>query len=439
MLALIGAQPDGARADQLETALKASRASLNRRLRALRQSGRVAVDGRGPATRYRITAPAVVPTRAAAVTGEIVPLSTAAARVRGYLRDPVAVRRPAGYRREFLDRYQPNATWYLPDGLRRKLRELGTTAEGRPAGTYARDILDRLLIDLSWASSHLEGNTYSLLDTKQLIEDGLRAEGKSADEATMILNHKRAIEFLVENAADLGFSRAMVTNLHACLAEGLVRDPAAIGAIRRTLVAIEGTPYVPPQVPQQIEELFEQLIAKATAIEDPFEQAFFAMVQLPYLQPFIDINKRTSRLAANIPLVRHNLVPLSFVDVTERDYVDGVLGVYELTDVALLRDVFEWAYERSATRYLAVRDALGIPDPFRMRYRAELYAAVRALVTGTAKTPAEAVAGQNIPAVDRDALTGLVINELSALHDGNYGRFGLTPRQFQHWKTGTKA
>jgi len=442
LLALIAARPNGAGAGELMRVLpKVSRASLTRGLRELKASGRILVEGRGPATRYRAApgAMAAAPVVSAGATDEVVPLSEAARRARAYLRQPPAARRPTGYRREFLDGYQPNTTGYLPDRLRRKLRALGTTAAGRPAGTYARDILDRLLIDLSWASSRLEGNTYSILDTKRLIEEGVRADGRSADEATMILNHKRAIEFLVDNVAELGFSRTMVTNLHGCLAEGLLKDPAAVGAPRTTLVAIEGTPYVPPQEPQMIEELFGQLIAKAAAIEDPFEQSFFAMVQLPYLQPFLDINKRTSRLAANIPLVRENLVPLSFLDVTGRDYVDGILSVYELTDVALLRDIYEWAYERSATHYRAVKDSLGVPDPFRLRYRNELYAAVRAVVTGAAATPAKAVAAQNIPAVDRDALTGLVINEVHGLHDGNYGRFGLTPRQYQLWKASAGA
>ena len=93
------------------------------------------------------------------------------------------------------------------------------------------------------------------------------------------------------------------------------------------------------------------------------------MVHLPYLQPFDDVNKRTSRLSANIPLIRENLSPLSFVDVPEQAYIDGLLGVYELNQIELLRDVFVWAYERSCARYSAVRQPLGEPDKFRLRYR----------------------------------------------------------------------
>src|SRR6185436_13359111 len=104
------------------------------------------------------------------------------------------------------------------------------------------------------------------------------------------------------------------------------------------------------------------------------------MVHLPYLQPFIDVNKRTSRLGANLPLIKANLCPLSFVDVPESAYVDGTLGVYELQRVELLRDVFVWAYERSCAQYAVVREAVGRPDPFRLAYREHLREVVREMV-----------------------------------------------------------
>ena len=97
-------------------------------------------------------------------------------------------------------------------------------------------------------------------------------------------------------------------------------------------------------------------------IPDAIEQAFFVMVHLPYLQPFIDVNKRTSRLAANISLIRANLCPLSFVDVPEHTYTEGTLGVYENRNIALLRDVFVWAYERSCGQFKVLREAMGDPD-----------------------------------------------------------------------------
>src|SRR6185369_1948120 len=134
------------------------------------------------------------------------------------------------------------------------------------------------------------------------------------------------------------------------------------------------------EMPQLIEESFDQILATATAIADPFEQAFFVMVQLPYLQPFDDVNKRASRLAANIPLIKRNLTPLSFTDVPRQTYTEAVLGVYELNKIDLLKDVFIWAYERSAARYAAVRQSLGEPDPLRLRYREQLRELIAALV-----------------------------------------------------------
>ena len=187
-----------------------------------------------------------------------------------------------------------------------------------PAGTYARQLLGRLLIDLSWNSSRLEGNTYSLLDTDRLIRQGTQSKGKDVLEAQMILNHKAAIEFLVESAPVIGFNRHTILNLHGILSDGLLADPTASGRLRRIPVGISGSTFSPLSVPQQIQECFELVLEKTEKISNPYEQAFFAMVQLPYLQPFEDVNKRVSRLGANIPFIKHNLCPLSFVEVRER-------------------------------------------------------------------------------------------------------------------------
>jgi Fic family protein len=162
------------------------------------------------------------------------------------------------------------------------------------------------LVDLSWNASRLEGNTYSLLDTERLLELGEAAEGKDAFEAQMILNHKAAIELLVEQAAEVGFNRYTILHLHALLSDNLLPDPQACGRLRAMPVGIAQTVYHPLAVPQLIEECFQHMLDTAAAIADPFEQAFFVMVHVPYLQPFEDANKRVSRLAAHIPLIRHN-------------------------------------------------------------------------------------------------------------------------------------
>ena len=238
----------------------------------------------------------------------------------------------------------------------------------------------RLLIDLSWASSHLEGNTYTLLDTRELIEHGKAARGKALLETQMILNHKAAIELLVENAGAVGFNRYTLLNLHSALSENLLPNPADEGRLRQHVVEIGKSVYRPLSVPAQLDELLDEVLGKASRIDDPFEQSFFAMVHLPYLQPFADVNKRTSRLAANLPLIRANLCPLTFLDVPERAYSRAVLGVYELTRVELLRDLYLWAYERSTQEYLAIRQTLAEPDPLRLAYRDVIRRSVRDIV-----------------------------------------------------------
>ena len=283
----------------------------------------------------------------------------------------MAARQPVGYDRAFLDSYQPNHTFYLSRTEREHLREVGTPKiPEQPAGTYARQILNRLLIDLSWNSSRLEGNTYSLLDTTHLLEIGEEAEGKERLEAQMILNHKDAIEFLVDAPEDIGFNRHTITNLHASLADNLLADPDAPGRLRHIVVDITGSVFHPLAVPQLIEECFDQILATASTIRDPFEKAFFVMVQLPYLQPFDDVNKRVSRLAANIPLIKANLSPLSFEDTPVDLYAEAILGSVRVEDASNCCATFSSGLmKRSAARYAAVRQSLGEPDPFRMRHR----------------------------------------------------------------------
>jgi hypothetical protein len=185
--------------------------------------------------------------------------------------------------------------------------------------------------------------------------------------------------------------------------------------------------------------LFDTLLQKATAIEDPFEQAFFVMVQLPYLQPFDDVNKRVSRLAANIPLNKQNLAPLSFVDVPQDLYIQGLLGVYELRRVNLLKDVFLWAYERSSLRYAAMRQSIGDPDPFRVRYRSDIRDLVSAVVTQTlTQLQARKVIADDanrLPEADRAKFEEVVEGELLGLHAGNIARYRIRPSEFAVWKT----
>jgi Fic family protein len=257
-------------------------------------------------------------------------------------------------------------------------------------------------------------------------------------EAQMILNHKDAIEFLVEGADEIGFNRYSILNLHALLSNNLLSDQAASGRLRRMGVGIYQSVFTPLGVPQLIEEMFEILLKKVSEIENPFEQAFFFMVHLPYLQPFDDVNKRVSRLGVNIPLNRHNLAPLSFIDVPNDLYIQGMLGVYELNRMDLIKDVFIWAYERSCMRYALIRQSLGEPDPFRLRYRNQIRSLIMEIISQQLNSRQASARIDNeagkLPVTDQAKFTEAVETELMSLHDGNFARYMVRPFEFKAWK-----
>ena len=443
----IARHPDGVGIDDLHTALAdiVSRRSLQRRLASLIERQRILPEGDGRAIEYRLVSTIVGAVGSAQGSsavqgiGEVyIPISPDGEAIRAYVRQPIQSRKPVGYDRELLETYRPNQTRYLSPEIREHLHNIGRSPDGeRPAGTYARDILGRLLIDLSWASSRLEGNTYTRLDTQNLIELGQAAAGKDRREAQMILNHKAAIELLVEQAEDIGFNTFTFFNLHALLSENLLVDPTESGRLRSRIVEVSGTVFHPLGIPQQIDAYFHMILDKADAIDDPFEQAFFVMVHIPYLQAFVDVNKRVSRLGANIPLIRHKLCPLSFIDVPEPAYVEGTLGVHELKRVDLLRDLFVWAYERSCQRYMAIRETVAEPDPLRLRYREALITVVSEIVRGL-KTPGAKpvrdLAATLVPREDLQQITELALADLRNLHEGNVSRYRLRLSEYRAWQ-----
>jgi hypothetical protein len=314
--------------------------TLQRRLAALVESGRLTYEYRNQFRVYKCQVPiSSGPVRRLMEPGaayEIkLPVSAAGREIRALIRKPLTDRDPIGYDRKFLENYWPGSSQYLPDATRAHLHEIGRTAfMEQPAGTHARSILDRLRVDLSWSSSRLEGCAYTRSNVRELIESGNPLEKGRALETRMILSHKAAIELLLKSP-EQAIDAVTIWQLHTLLSQ----YPRAEASLR----------------PQFVEQRLHLFIEKAAAIPDPFEQAFFILAQLPYLQPFTDTNKPISRLAANIPLFKHNLCPLVFVDVPMLAYVEGTLGVYELRRIELLRDVFVWAYEQSCKRYA--------PDP----------------------------------------------------------------------------
>lgn len=438
LLAVLAQCPEGLTLAELQLRLPAiPRRTLQRQIAGLLASGQLVARGAGRARRYFPGAAGVAEPGAVYDAG-VIPLSADSRDVLAYVQQPLAARKPVGYQREFLEAYQPNQTWYLPEPLRRQLLRMGRTSfADAPAGTYSRGMLSRLLIDLSWASSHLEGNTYSRLDTQALIEFGKAAQGKAVHETQMILNHKAAIELLLDNAAETGFSRLLMLSLHGVLAWNLLPNPADEGRVRQHAVDITHSVYRPLSTLQLIDEQLNLLLSKAAAISDPFEQAFFVMVQVPYLQPFADVNKRTSRLAANLPLFRANLCPLTFLGVPQDMYVHAMLGVYEMARVELLRDVFVWAYERSVQEYVAIRQSLAEPDPLRLGYRDVIRQVIHDVVTTPEQEPLTLIrqmVAALVPAADQSPLQALLVEELRRLHEGVLARNGLRPSEFLRWK-----
>lgn len=402
-----------ARRDEIRRGLDqtSGESTVWRHLKGLLEAKKIEVEGRGPATRYRLAG---------------------AASVRAYLATPWTQRPAVRYKKSFLDAYIPNKTFYLSEPDRKALREAGTpNLPPMAAGTYAKRILEQLLIDLSWASSRMEGNTYNILDTERLIRFGEEAQGKDRKEAVMILNHKDAVQHLVGNLLDITVSRQDIFNLHALLSNGLLIDPAMAGRLRGLGVVISKSSYKPLDDKFDIEEEFEVLVHKASEIQDPFEQSFFLLLHIPYLQPFDDVNKRTGRVAANLPLLKADLAPLSFVAMNDRDYIDGLLGVYELNSVALLRDAYIAAYRASAENYKTLRAEVETPEKAALVYRDFVKDAIRRCVLewkSCRSAPLHQLAQDaGIPENDRQAVVGYILSEFSGLHEGNCIRYRLKP------------
>jgi len=201
---------------------------------------------------------------------------------------------------------------------------------------YKKD-MERLAIDLSWKSSQIEGNTYSLLETERLLKDKQTAAGKTKDEAIMLLNHKDAIDFVVANPDYfLLLSIAKVEELHSILIKELGVDRN----IRTRRVGITGTNYRPLDNEFQIREALQQTCDLINNRENIFEKALFALVLLSYLQAFSDGNKRVARITANALLIANKYCPISFRTVDAVDYKKAMLLFYEQNNILAFKQVF---------------------------------------------------------------------------------------------------
>ncbi len=208
--------------------------------------------------------------------------------------------------------------------------------------------LERFIIELSWKSSKIEGNTYTLLDTELLLREGIPSKTNTPEETTMILNHKISFDFVLEQTTKTSaLTRSFVEKVHELLMTGLLND---IG-LRKSAVGITGSTYRPLDNQFQIGEELESCITKINNCTGGFDKALTALVGISYIQPFVDGNKRTARLIANALLLTHKLAPLSYRNVDEVLYRASLLAFYEQLSVLPMKKIFIEQYVFASEHY----------------------------------------------------------------------------------------
>lgn len=211
--------------------------------------------------------------------------------------------------------------------------------------------LERFIIELSWKSSKIEGNTYTLLDTERLIREGIPGEGHTANETAMIINHKKAFSFIMDNLGSLrkdGITSIFVEKVH----ELLTLDLGVSRGIRKGLVGIIGTKYKPLDNKYQIDEALESLYKLVNKMSNSYSKALTILIGISYIQPFEDGNKRTARLLCNAILLALNSAPLSYRSVDESNYRESILVFYEKNSLVPMKKIFIEQYIFSTENYL---------------------------------------------------------------------------------------
>lgn len=208
--------------------------------------------------------------------------------------------------------------------------------------------LERLAIDLSWKSSQIEGNTYSLLETERLLKEKETAEGKTKDDAIMLLNHKEAIDFILENpnyTTPLSISK--IEDIH-CI---LIKDLGVGRNIRKRRVGISGTNYKPLDNEYQIKEALRDMCKIVNNQDCIFEKALLSLVLISYIQPFRDGNKRTSRIVSNAILISNKYCPISFRTIDSVEYKKAMLIFYEQNNITVFKEIFMDQFEFAVKTY----------------------------------------------------------------------------------------
>ncbi|MCK5906710.1 MAG: Fic family protein [Flavobacteriales bacterium] len=212
---------------------------------------------------------------------------------------------------------------------------------------YKKD-LERLGIDLSWKSSQIEGNTYSLLETEQLLKEKVEAKGKRKEEAIMLLNHKSALDYILDSPNYfLKIDLKKIVEVHSLLVDKLDVEKN----IRKRIIGITGTNYKPLDNEHQIKEAIEQTSHLVNTKENIFEKAFITLLLLSYIQAFEDGNKRTARIMSNAVLISNNYCPISFRTVDSIDYKKAMLIFYEQNNISAFKKIFIEQYEFAVNTY----------------------------------------------------------------------------------------
>src|SRR6266404_2581618 len=331
-----------------------------------------------------------------------------------YFRIPATQRQRVTYIPERGSRDLPRFTPAQIELLNRAVGEHGATAEDT-----ARAVRERLLIEFSFASSNLEGNTYDLIQTEALIKYGQVAPGKTAYEAKMILNHRDAIRYLLDNIATVAIDWTTLRDLHALLSDGILDEAADSGRVRRRLVAITHSAYTPLDNEYQIREALDAMLAAINGEPEPFNQSLMLMTGIAYLQAFADCNKRTGRLMSNLPLLKASFPPLSFMTVDKEAYTRGLLAYYELGNVRMLAKSYADAYPSSAEAYrtTASRSPKSSEQmAAEIRYQGFVRARLKDIVLR--RVEHNAALPDSIPAEDRELVAQMIRAQMQSLHPG---------------------
>lgn len=310
--------------------------TLKRIIADLVQNGDILVEGKGKATRYSLSAQAYL----------MMPLDIDTY----FIKDVDERKVQESFNFQLIREVLPKVVLFTPEEkirLESAHKEFLANMETLSELEYRKE-MERLGVDLSWKSSQIEGNTYSLLETERLLKEKLTAQGKTKEEAIMLLNHKDALDFILDCPDYLKeLSIRRLEDLH-----GILTKELGVGnGIRKRRVGITGTNYRPLDNEFQIREALEDTCQLINGKEDVFEKALLTLVLLSYIQAFTDGNKRTARISSNAVLLAWGFCPISFRTVDSVDYKKAMLMFYEQNNIAAFKKIFIEQYEFAVKNY----------------------------------------------------------------------------------------